>query len=213
MPHPYAAVFDEIYRTDAWGHGSGVGSLPLATGPYRAFLQAFLRDNHVRSVVDLGCGDMQTSARLDWTGVDYLGVDASPDMVRRNKLRFRARGLHFATFTSYDALPPADVLLAKDVLQHLPNADVHAVLGLRRYRFLLLTNCVAGEGANEDIAPGGFRPLRLADPPFSGRGLTVLRYAAPVLGCLWPRPDLARLARHLGGRPAWVKEVFAVTNP
>jgi len=103
-------------------------------------------------------------------------------------------------------------LLVKDVLQHPPNADVGEFLALRQVRLVLATNCAAGDGVNRDIEPGGFRPLRLAEPPFSTPGVTVLRYAAPLRGCLWPRPDLRKLRRHVAGQPEWVKEVFALTR-
>jgi SAM-dependent methyltransferase len=58
-----------------WGAGSGPGSASHETIAYRAFLQGFLQWNRVRSVVDLGCGDWQFSRFIDWSGVDYTGVD------------------------------------------------------------------------------------------------------------------------------------------
>lgn len=53
--------FEEIYATNEWGHGSGEGSLPVHTRGYVAFLQAFLAEKNITSVVDMGCGDWQFS--------------------------------------------------------------------------------------------------------------------------------------------------------
>ena len=73
----HAEVFDFIYSSNEWSIGSGFGSLPQTTETYRGFLQEFLARNDVRSVIDAGCGDWQFSRLIDWTGIDYLGIDVS----------------------------------------------------------------------------------------------------------------------------------------
>jgi SAM-dependent methyltransferase len=210
VAHPYTSIFNRIYANNEWTFGSGAGSLPAATREYRAFLQPFLAQNRVRSVVDLGCGDWQTSSLVDWSGIDYVGVDVSTDIVRQNTERFAKPGVRFEAFTSFDALPSADLLIVKDVLQHLPSADVSAVLGLEQFAMTVATNCVQGDGLNGDVEPGGFRPLKLGDAPFNAKGVTVLRYESPLELCFRPKLDLFALAQRLVGRRAWVKEVFVI---
>ncbi len=51
------SIFDEIYNKNIWGFGSGHGSLPSVTKGYRKFLENFIKDNNIKSVVDYGCGD------------------------------------------------------------------------------------------------------------------------------------------------------------
>jgi hypothetical protein len=41
------------------------------------FLQKFLGQNKVQSLVDLGCGDWQFSQHHNLAGFSYLGIDAS----------------------------------------------------------------------------------------------------------------------------------------
>lgn len=189
-------VFRDIYASDAWGGGSGPGSFPEATQHYRIYLQFLMRDLGVRSVVDIGCGDWQLGRLLDWSGIDYLGVDIVPEVIGRNQAAFGQPKVNFlcADVTEdAEALPKADLLLIKDVLQHLPNGLVYWTLNnvLPRFRYALITNCVEPDSdVNRDIEPGGFRPLRLEREPFSVRGETVLRFSSPDPDLPWTKHSL-----------------------
>ena len=112
-----------------WGHGSGVGSLPEHTVEYRDFLQQFMARHGVRSVVDVGCGDWQFSRYVDWSNVTYVGIDVVSSVVDNNQREFGNDNISFRKFLSLEKLPPADLLVCKDVLQHLPNATVKAYWG------------------------------------------------------------------------------------
>ena len=60
--------FTNIYEKELWGRGkgSGAGSRPKFNAPYISFLENFLRDNNIKSVIDFGCGDWQFSQYIDW---------------------------------------------------------------------------------------------------------------------------------------------------
>jgi SAM-dependent methyltransferase len=135
------------------------------------FIQQFLRQRHVRSVIDYGCGDWQVSRLVDWSGVDYIGCDVVDEIVERNRRSFARNGIRFMELKGQDDnLPSADLFIVKDVLQHWPNEQVSAFLPrLAAYRYSLVTNCVAlrGETRNSDIHIGDFRPLDIRLPPFS----------------------------------------------
>src|SRR4051794_3541455 len=119
-------VFQQIYETNYWGFGSGHGSLPKLTRGYREFIARFIRENHITSVVDFGCGDWQFSRLIDWSGVDYLGLDVVPQMIEQHRTTFGRTGVRFDMCPdNLSDVPPADLLLAKDVLQHWPTCVVH----------------------------------------------------------------------------------------
>jgi SAM-dependent methyltransferase len=174
--------FTKIYRSQDWGHGSGVGARPDRTVEYRAFLQRFIIDNHVRSVVDLGCGDWQFSRHLDWSNVRYLGIDVVAAVIERNRREFAKDNIAFEEFESLATLPPADLLLCKDVLQHLPNELVKEYLTTfkTKYKFSLITNDDEPKDLqNIDIDVGGWRTLRLEREPFCESGSVVLAWTVP----------------------------------
>src|SRR6478609_5527238 len=120
----HAQIFDHIYKNNLWICGSGPGSTEENTRQYRWFLQNILKSNHIKSVLDIGCGDWQFSRHIDWTGIDYVGVDVSA-MVLANTRTFARPGIAFRELNAVtDQLPSADVLIAKDVLQHWSNSDI-----------------------------------------------------------------------------------------
>jgi len=173
------AAFESVYAENQWQYGSGPGSLPRNTTAYRGFLEAFLEANDIRTVTDLGCGDWQFSRLIDWTGRHYTGFDVVPHLVAANQERFGAPRISFRVLDRIDDLPGGDLLLAKEVLQHLPNNVVLDYISVirRRYKYALITNSVIPqEHCNSDIVAGGFRPLRLQQAPFLVSGATVLTY-------------------------------------
>jgi len=145
-----AVIFDQIYARGSWardaqGKGtSGEGSTLEFTRLYRVFLQDFLAAHRIRSVVDAGCGDWEFSQAIDWTGIDYLGLDIVPSIIEADRRKFGTAKIRFAVADIVrDELPPADLLVVKDVLQHLSHADISRFLAnLPRYRHVLIVNDV-----------------------------------------------------------------------
>src|SRR5262245_33559038 len=176
----HAEVFDYIYASHIWVKGSGLGSLPQTTETYRKVLLDFLKRENIRSVVDAGCGDWQFSQLIDWTGINYVGIDVSSVALTNNE-RYAAPNIKFIVgdIRTLDH-PGADLLIMKDVLQHWSNADVLALIPkFARYRFCLITNGTspAVEAfTNKDIPAGNWRPVDLALPPFSVPGQYVHSY-------------------------------------
>jgi SAM-dependent methyltransferase len=173
------AAFEEIHREDRWTNGSGPGSHPDSTIEYRAFLARFMEANGISSVTDLGCGDWQFSRFIDWSRVRYTGLDVVPAIIDQNAHLYAGPTIEFRLHRSLKDLPGGDLLIAKEVLQHLPNETVLQYLTViaRRYRFALLTNAVEpAERANVDVDFGDWRPLRLDLAPFSARGAVIFNY-------------------------------------
>ena len=201
--------FIEIYEKNEWGSGSGWGSLDNHTKDYRDFLQTFISQNGIASVVDMGCGDWQFSRFLDWNGVIYQGYDVVPSVVRTNNERYSSPNISFSLYSGkpYD-LPPADLLIVKDVLQHLPNQVVLEFLScLPKYRYALITNCINPKGntINEDISAGDFRYLDLRLPPFNLKAKEVFSYSKK-------ETFFKRLRTRVRGWPKWKKCVLMVEN-
>jgi FkbM family methyltransferase len=181
----HAQIFDFIYAADLWEGGSGAGSKPQATELYRAFLRDFMVKNGIRSVVDAGCGDWQSSQLIDWSGIDYLGIDVS-SVALTNTKRFSKEGVRFIEGDARTInLPEADLLILKDVLQHWSNADIMEIIPkLRRFRYCLITNGATEQvraHVNRDMPAGGYRPIDLSQPPFSVPGSFVLSYDVPYV--------------------------------
>jgi glycosyltransferase involved in cell wall biosynthesis len=177
-------VFTNIYHHKLWGENpSGEGSTPENTKIYRLFLQNFLKDCHIRSVVDIGCGDWSFSRLIDWEGIHYRGYDVFKQIIDANQAQFSTP---FIQFTHGNALrmdlPKADLLICKDVLQHLPNKDIALLLTqLQKFKHCLIVNDVdpmSLTGNNWDVPLGGLRCLDLTKSPFNLPGQKVLTFTS-----------------------------------
>ena len=140
-------IFREIYQKNKWGRGdkkffSGIGSLPGNTDAYVTFVNHFIKDNGVRSIVDLGCGDFQVGQRIVTEGNKYIGCDVVPELVDYNSNQFGNENVSFRVCNIIDdALPDGDLCLIRQVFQHLSNDNINAVISkLNQYRFILITD-------------------------------------------------------------------------
>lgn len=177
-----SGTFNRIYAEGTWGRDvagggtSGTGSTLAITQEYRAYIEDFIRTHRVTSVVDAGSGDWGFSSAIDWGGASYLGVDIASDVVAAVRSRHETDKVRFQVGDITDELPAADLLISKDVLQHLSNDLVRKFIrnNLRpgKYKWVILTND-RGSG-NPDIASGGHHPIDLAAPPFDVKGLVDL---------------------------------------
>lgn len=197
--------FEYIYTHGVWGNGSGEGSLLVHVRPYVAFLQLFLRQHRIRSVVDFGCGDWQFSRMLDWADIEYRGYDIVTSIVRENCAKHQSDRITFHAIEGpCGDLPAADLLIVKDVLQHWSDESVFAFLPVvSRFRYALVTNCVDpfGPTQNLPIEDAGFRYLDVRLPPFNVAAQEVFSFT-----------NHRTLRNRLFGRPRWLKKVLLVKH-
>lgn len=175
-------TFNRIYAEGTWGKDvagkgtSGTGSTLEITREYRAYVEDFVKKHSVKSVVDAGCGDWSFSSAMDWGNASYLGVDIASDVIAAVRNKHETDKIKFQVSNITDELPAAELLISKDVLQHLSNELVHKFIrnNLRKgkYKWVILTNDRGSE--NRDVASGGYRAIDLAAPPFEVRGLVDL---------------------------------------
>ncbi len=81
-----------------------------------------------------------------------------------------------------DELSSADLLICKNVLQHLSNAMVARFIRKNlmpgKFRLALITNDV-GTGPVPDISPGQYRRIDLRQPPFNLKNIEELPIVFP----------------------------------
>jgi SAM-dependent methyltransferase len=205
----HRSIFNKIYQTDAWGGGSGIGSFAQNTGEYRLFLESFLKENKVKSVLDVGCGDWQFSSLIDWSGIDYTGIDVS-DVVLANTQKYTKHGIKFIHLDAVtDDLPVADLLIIKDVMQHWSNSDILSFVSkLKKFKWSLITNGFHPDlttHVNKDIVPGGWRPVDLLSEPFKIEGRNVFWW-------LVQRTELKRTFLHSTGGDALNQGFFSASR-
>ena len=195
-------VFDDIYSGDGWGFGSGHGSLPRVTKGYRSYIEMFLRENDIKTVVDLGSGDWQFSRLINWGDAHYTGLDIVPSVIEKAEQTFGGPRITFQVVKpGQTTLPKADLLIVKDVLQHMSAEAIQTFIQkvLPRYKFALITNCVEPSAdINAEIEDGDFRPLDVRAKPFNVKASAVYAFEGPK--------TFSRSSRKFF--PAWKKQVL-----
>jgi SAM-dependent methyltransferase len=172
-------TFETIYEDNDWEFGSGYGSLPQNTIGYRKFLQEFLEEHHIHSVVDVGCGDWQISRLMNWSAVNYLGIDIAKNIIEHDRRKYEETGVRFQQGSLTDELAVADLLIVREVLQHLPLDVIFRFLERNvftgRFGYVLATNEMLKPGeVNADAKVNGQVPARglnLSAAPFHVQGL------------------------------------------
>jgi len=158
-------------------------------GPYCHQVEAFIRANDIRAIVDLGCGDFMVGSRLLDPLRDYTAIDIVAELLEENRRRYAGMPVTFLCRDIVsDELPDADLCLVRQVLQHLSNAEIlHILPKLTKYRYTIVTEHVyIGRGLRPNLdkphGPGTRIPRRsgvfLECPPF--RSNTTTLFVIPI---------------------------------
>lgn len=156
---------EQIYDKNLWGGNkdefySGSGSHnPKIVKPYVEVIINFLKSLQEPIIVlDLGCGDFNVGRQLFAYSKKYIAIDIAENVVNFNKEKFKHSNLEFQCLDiSNDDLPNANVVIVRQVLQHLSNKEVHSVLTkLKGYKYVILTEHLPNQEfvPNKDIISG-----------------------------------------------------------
>ena len=131
-----ADIFDYIYRNRLWGTAdrpfcSGAGTVTRDVSvPYVDAIRRLIQERRVGSILDLGCGDFWVGRPISASVEKYTGVDVAPSLVKWLKENFEVPGKvdFIEADIATDQLPSADLVLVRQVLQHLSNKDIEMFL-------------------------------------------------------------------------------------
>ena len=182
-------AFSTIYEQGLWGRDasgrgiSGPGSTLAQGKAFVDYVQSFIDTHEILSIVDIGCGDWVLAQHIDWGDRDYLGVDVVASVIERNQDMHGTDKIRFVQLDGCsEALPAGDLLICKDVLMHLSNANIQHILAQsKKFKYCIFVNDTVGAN-NRDMTAGGFRPLDLTRAPFNLVPAAIANYyAATVL--------------------------------
>lgn len=182
-------IFEEIYNQNIWGKSKDNGS-PFFSGggshgadvvdSYVKCVKKFLTGLPKKPVVvDLGCGDFNIGRNFLTLSKKYIGCDVVPSLIEFNKQKYINKNLSFTQLDAVkDDLPNGEIVIVRQVLQHLSNSQIQEVLNKVKtnFRFLILTEHLPKKEnfvANVDIPAGHLiranvnSGLDIEKPPFN----------------------------------------------
>jgi hypothetical protein len=178
QPWPTKDAMDQVYKMKLWGSNSsafysGDGShLPEIANPYITKITTFLASFENQLIVcDLGCGDFNIGKKLVAYSKKYFAIDIVEDLIEHNKKEYLADNLVFQCLNiAEDELPKGDCAIIRQVLQHLSNAEIQAIVyKLSNYKYVIVT---------EHLPNGDFEPNK---DIISGQGIRIKKQSGVVL--------------------------------
>ena len=155
---PLQQAFDEVYKRGFWKQGvatSGKGSEGALADKYVDLVTRYASRHGLRTVVDGGCGDFSVGHKLVSAFESYIALDISPIIIARNQKQFAHLGrqvsFRVANMTE-GSFPDTDLVLIREVLQHLTNAQIEKILDNLRnsvWRRALITEYVHDPNGNQ----------------------------------------------------------------
>jgi SAM-dependent methyltransferase len=119
----FSGSTDYWRRRYARGGDSGSGSYGAHAVAKAHFLNSFVADNRIASVIEFGCGDGNQLALADYPS--YLGLDVSEAAIARCRRRFAGdASKRFMLVKSYSG-EQADLSLSLDVVYHVVEDEIY----------------------------------------------------------------------------------------
>lgn len=151
-------IFSTIYKENIWGGKkselySCEGTYDEETIEYIDKLVTFLKDNNIRSIAEVGCGDfIMKKAMAQVPDVKYTGMDVVAELIIYHKEKHETDRTKFQLSDAIEGpLVPADLLSIRQVLQHLENVAISKVLGeIGVYKFSFISEHIP---ITENAAP------------------------------------------------------------
>lgn len=157
---------------------SGPGSSRKSTKQVMEFLKRLIVNGTVRSITDLGCGDLNWMKQILslFPHVRYTGIDCVQELIDRHKVAHKDNKNH--VFICDDILskeiPKSDLVICRDVLFHMTFENGIKVLkNVSRSRSkLFLTTTYPELAQNRQVEfkehkSWGFRTINLLKPPYN----------------------------------------------
>jgi hypothetical protein len=183
--------FTYVYDNDVWG-GSGGGSNPQFLGPYFDWLNKFIKEKKIKTVLDYGCG---MSGGEGIVCPMYYGYDVVESVIEYCMRKSGSRTRKY--FTSSVPTFNADLIIIKDVLMHWSYSEIELFLKehASRFKYVVLVNSCQ---QTEDYQKCSETP-HLSATPLNHKFLPLSKYSPELIMTL----DI---------NPLDPKEVLLITN-
>ena len=142
----HRSIFSKIYEEGSLSSlgvpRSGTGSIPIAATAYVEYVKGFIKEQGIRTVLDIGHGDWSMWEKYKFDDVDYLGIDVYDQVTMNLNTIYKTKNRKFESLNVVtEKIPIRDACISKDVLQHLPTNDVIIVLNkIDKFQYLILCN-------------------------------------------------------------------------
>ncbi len=196
-------IFSEIYLKNMWGgmknyYYSGTGSYHHLINDYADLITKFIVENSLNNIIEIGCGDFTVTSRIIKRlrernfSFHYTGYDVVKDLILRNKKIYADEEINFFFKDACSGkIKNGDILIVRQVLQHLDNRSIQQILKkFRDYKFVVVTEHQLlatqeidiipnlDKNTSSDIRLGNNSSVYLDEEPFNLKNIKLLHEMA-----------------------------------
>lgn len=180
------SIFTRIYKKNYWaGYSrSGPGSDLDQAQTIIKEIPRIVERIRAESILDMPCGDFNWQKYMNLDSFHYIGADIVPHLIQKNNRIFSRPKRQFVKLDiRHDVLPKCDLLLCRDLFQHLSFEDIWSAISnikSSNCKYLLASSQI-NVNKNSDVATGGWRKINLLQPPFSfPKPILILNEGCPI---------------------------------
>ena len=139
-------IFENIYKKNEWGtnnksqfySGSGSHDDSYITN-YINTINSFISNKNY-TVIDFGTGDFNISKHIAPNAKKFVGIDIVKPLINHLKSKYSSEKIDFCVYKN--EILDADVILVKEVFQHLSNQKISKILSQIKCKHLIVTEKV-----------------------------------------------------------------------
>jgi hypothetical protein len=152
-------IFGNIYKTKLWNCGdpsiplSGPGSSLEIANKCASLLSEFIYNNNCKSVLDLGCGDLNWISKTNFfndSNIKYMGIDVVETLIASHSENYPNKIFLAEDITVFKEFDSVDIIIIRDVLFHLTNREILSIFDniKHKFKYLLVTSCTNNENTD-----------------------------------------------------------------
>ena len=179
-------IFTDIYENEIWGTSTNL-EYSGSSGPgssnafnrdvYVPCTKAFIENNYIKTVVDIGCGDFYIGPSIyDSLDISYTGYDVYKKVIdylsKKYQKQKKYNFVHSDVTNDKENIKNADLCILKDVVQHWELADIYSFLDYiikhKKFKYILLCNSLyTSDTTGKEIRTGDYKPRSCEHLPLS----------------------------------------------
>jgi len=165
-----------IYKNKIWTNDdkiplSGSGSSLENTKNISEVLDEFIYEHNIKTVMDLGCGDLTWISRTNFfndENIEYNGIDIVDFLIDENKAKFPNKHFAVRDIVNFTDMEFKQLVILRDILFHLKINDVVTIFNNLRNKFqFIAVTCCHNLTNNDNFDQWMYAPRNLYIEPFN----------------------------------------------
>src|SRR6056300_1017070 len=137
-------TFSKIYKNQIWNGKrkdiplSGPSSSIENTKNIIFFLEEFIYNNNIKSILNIVCGDLTWNQKTKYfndINIKYTGIDIVEDLIKSHQIEYQNNKFICKDFNNLNLEQNYDFIILRDILFHNKLTDIKNLFNLLKNKF------------------------------------------------------------------------------